>query len=255
MRQTLINRLTTCLQDEPTVHALWLEGADAYGHADRYSDIDLWADVDAGNEAQVFRTVRAALLEFGPLATDYAVAHPHSQISQRFFQVEGMSPFCFVDLCLQHHGRVFDFRPQDLFLTLFDRDGLLEKARAAGAAWVEEREAIVDRSQELQSARWRAVLVAKEAARGNLLEALSYYHEEVLRPLVELLRLRYCPGKHEYHLKHVYRDLPPMVAAELERLYSVVGLEELPTACERAAALFENTLVTIINTDKRQPSA
>lgn len=249
MRQTIVARLAKCLQESSTVHALWLEGADATGHADRFSDIDLWADVDANSEAQVFDVIRVALLEFGPLITDYAVAHPHPQISQHFFQVEGMPPFWFVDVCLQQHGRKFDFRPHDPFLLLFDRHNLLEKARAAGAGWTEEYGAIVARAEELQNSRWRSVLVAKEVARSHSLEALSYYHSEVLEPLVELLRLRYCPEKREYGLKHVYRDLPLKEVRELERFYLVVYLEELPAACEQAATLFDSTLLSILTVD------
>lgn len=247
MRQTIISALTARLQEQPTIHALWLEGADASGHTDRFSDIDLWADVDAGYEAQMFDTIRAALRKFGPLITDYAATHPHPRISQHFFQIEGVPPFWFVDVCLQHHGRGFNFRPQDPFFPLFDPYGFLEKARAERTAWTEEHKAVTTRAKMLQRGRWRSVLVAKELARSHPLEATSYYWDEVLWPLVELLRLRYCPEKQEYGLKHIYRDLPPEAVKELEQLYAVVRPEDLPTACERAAALFDRHLSAILN--------
>lgn len=91
----------------------------------------------------------------------------------------------------------------------------------------------------LRAGWWRRVLVLKEVERGRLLEALGYYHTTVLEPLTELLRLRSCPEKHDYGLKHLYRDLPADAVRELEALYSFVTLAELRAAVARADALFE----------------
>ena len=79
-----------------------------------------------------------------------------------------------------------------------------------------------------------------------MLEALGYYHREVLEPLTQLLRLRYCPVKYDYGLKHLYADLPREVTAELEELYAVVTLADLPAAVGRADALFGETLAAIV---------
>jgi len=81
--------------------------------------------------------------------------------------------------------------------------------------------------------------------RGRLLEALAYYHQEVLEPLTRLLRLRFSPSKHDYGLKHVRADLPGKVTVELEALYAVVTLADLPAALERADTCFKDTLAAI----------
>lgn len=70
-------------------------------------------------------------------------------------------------------------------------------------------------------------------------------------PLVELLWLHNYPKKHEYHLKHIYRNMPPEVATEFEGLYTVVP-EELPAAIERPPALFHSTLTAILAADDRE---
>jgi len=41
LRNSIIQRLHAKLEPLPFIHALWLEGADANGHVDEYSDIDL----------------------------------------------------------------------------------------------------------------------------------------------------------------------------------------------------------------------
>ncbi len=92
-RQTLIDGVEGALAEQPFVYAAWLEGADAAGTADKYSDIDLWADVEAGAEAQVFASIRAALLGLGPLDLEQDAAHPHPQLEQRFYRLADVSPF------------------------------------------------------------------------------------------------------------------------------------------------------------------
>ncbi|MFK7603671.1 hypothetical protein ACI3L1_15815, partial [Deinococcus sp. SM5_A1] len=57
-RQLLIERLHRQLKAVPYIHAVWLEGADAEGRADEYSDLDLWLDVDSGQQEKVFAVVR-----------------------------------------------------------------------------------------------------------------------------------------------------------------------------------------------------
>jgi hypothetical protein len=239
-RQLLLDHVVTVLKVQPFVHALWLEGADAAGTADAYSDLDLWADVDAGYEAQAFACIRAALLTLGPLDVEHDASHPHPQLEQRFYRVAGTSPFWFVDVCLQRHGRETVFAPSEPFELLFDRSGVVQTGEG-----VIERAFVMQAVKALEGARWRRVLVSKEVERGRRLEALAYYHKEVLEPLTRLLRLRFSPAKHDYGLKHIYADLPGEVTAELEALYAVVTLADLPAAVEQADRLFRDTLAAL----------
>lgn len=239
-RQALLNCVLTALKAQPSVHAVWLEGADAAGRADAYSDLDLWADIDAGSEERTFACIRAALTTLGPLDIEHDASHPHPQLEGRFYRVAGTSPFWFIDVCLQQHGRETVFTPFEPFTLLFDRGGVVQTTEA-----VIDRAFIAQAAKALEEVWWRRVLVLKEVERGRLLEALAYYHEEVLGPLTRLLRLRFSPSKHDYGLKHSYADLPEEVAAELEALYAVVTLADLPAALERADACFKDTLAAI----------
>ena len=232
-RQTLIDSVKAALAAQLSVYAAWLEGADAAGRADECSDIDLWADVEAGSEVQVFAGIRAALLGLGPLDVEGDAHHPHPRLEQRFYRLADASPFWFIDVCLQQHGRETVFAPDDPYQVLFDRNGIIQTTETR-LDYGEIERAV----QSLKETWWRRVLVLKEVQRGNLLEALSYYHTEVLQPLTELLRLRYCPAKRGYGLKHVYTDLPAEITERLEAFYGVVTLAELPAAVKQADELF-----------------
>lgn len=213
VRQVIIQRLQVALQAYPGIQAVWLEGADALGRADEYSDLDLWLDVDVGREEGAFQTVRATVQTFGPLDVEQARAHPEPLIRQRFYRSSGLPPFLFVDVCVQTHGRDVAFGPADAFLPLFDRAGVLRREPQPAPNLAEEVRKVLE-------GRWRWVLVEKELRRGHGPEALAYYHAEVLGPLVRLLRLRHCPEKRGYGLKHISADLP---AADLHRLEGLYG--------------------------------
>lgn len=131
-------------------------------------------------------------------------------------------------------------RPLSRFKVLFDRSGVVRTTEE-----VVDKAFIVQAAKTLEAAWWRRVLVLKEVERGQRLEALAYYHKEVLEPLIRLLRLRFCPAKHDYGLKHVCADLPGEVTAELEALYAVVTLADLRAALGRADTLFGNTLAAL----------
>ena len=73
------------------------------------------------------------------------------------------------------------------------------------------------------------------------MEAKNFSPEE-LQPLVELLRIRYVPGKHEYYFKHVYRDLPGEVVSQLEDLVKIKNIEDIRQGVAKASEMFEANL-------------
>ena len=244
VRSEVIERLSDRLAQLSFVHAVWLEGADANGRDDMYSDIDLWLDVDGSDVEEAFKAVKKVLSTYGAVKTECCISHPDPQMHQRFFRTSGLPRFCFLDVVVQEHGRDVAFGPSDAFLALFEREPGVVLRRSHQAAQGED-EARME-SQTLSCRRWRWMLVEKEIERGQVLEALAYYHAEVLPLLIELLRLRFRPEKRGYGLKHVYADLPASVIPRLERLYLPSGLHDLRLNVEAASKWFDEVLQEIL---------
>lgn len=235
-RSHLIGTLRARLETSPHVYAAWLEGADALGRVDAYSDIDLWVDVEDGFEAETVDLVRKTLNELGSLDVDFEQMQQHPQLQQHFFHVEGSSPFLLLDLNLQANSRDLAFtRGQDAAQVLFDKAGVVRWQEAPDQARrLEQRKQFLSAEFEVSQC-W----VDKALARGAFLEALAAYHSYTLRPLVELLRAEYTPYKYDYHLKHVYQDLPAEVVGRLEHLYAVDSLITLESRYQEAKAWLE----------------
>lgn len=238
--QRVVDVLADGLRANASVYAMWLEGSAAHGCKDEYSDIDVWLDVEDGHAGAVMALVRNLLSAIGPL--DYAYEperHPHPQIRQAYFHIEGTPPFLIVDLCIQDHSResafIAGFADQKVRV-LFDKTGVISY-RAID--WEAFHQGLARRRDEITRALPLArIRVKKEARRGNFLEALNYYHEEILKPLVDLIRMRHEPTKHDFGLKHIHRDLPEEVIARLEPLYAVSSLADIEAKCEDAAEWF-----------------
>jgi hypothetical protein len=67
------------------------------------------------------------------------------------------------------------------------------------------------------------VEAVKELKRGNYIEAISFYYATSIRPLVELLRIRYMnlPARHKFYTRYIHYDLPGEVVEKLGRLFYV----------------------------------
>jgi hypothetical protein len=65
---------------------------------------------------------------------------------------------------------------------------------------------------------------------------------QTIRPVVEILRMRYCPDRYDYGLRYLDRDLPADVGAEIERLVFPPSVEEVEAYQARAQKLFDETI-------------
>jgi len=228
MRDTIINLLKKELSTYPFIHALWLEGADAHSRADEYSDMDIWIDTDDNHIEDAFVALEDTLKTLGGIDKKVVQKHDSDEISQRFYHLEGTSPFLLLDVCIQKHSRnitLNENNTDEKVVILFDKDNVL---RFTNAIYATESVQTKERIREINDAF--AILrpkVEKHIKRGHFLSALHAYHQYVLEPLVALMRLQADPTKKDFYLKHIEQDLPAIDVQMLSELFTVSTLEEL----------------------------
>ena len=75
-------------------------------------------------------------------------------------------------------------------------------------------------------------LVNRAIARNHLPEAVSLYLRFALLPVVQLLRARDCPARHDYLFRYLHTDIDPEDAARVDALLpGVERLRELSAEC------------------------
>lgn len=238
-RQTIISTLQAALQPHDTVLALWLEGADAHGLVDPFSDLDICVSVTPGALDAASAIAQQALERLGPL--DQARhAHHSADFQSHNYHFADTEPYLIIDLDI-FTGRGSSFTADDPIekpLVLFDKAGVitftppnLARVQAENAARLPELEALTAQYARLE----------KYLKRGEFLEAFGYYHKYVLTPLVEALRMRYTPLHPDYYIVHISRHLPPEALHRLEDCFKVASLGELADKSRDAIAFFEET--------------
>jgi|WetSurMetagenome_2_1015567.scaffolds.fasta_scaffold110831_1 hypothetical protein len=238
-REDIITTVQKALEPDPNVFAVWLEGADATGNVDDYSDIDLCCSVTPGHMPAATACAHQALQSLGRLdIADIPTAAEDTQYA--VFHMEGTSPYLLVDFNV-YVGRGSDFTANDWIekpKILFDRTGVVKfhepDAQQAAAKRAERLKAL--QAQAAQSSR-----IEKYILRGDYLEAFGYYHHWLMEPLIEVLRMRYTPLHPDYYIVHISRHLPADALKRLEYFFQISSLEEIARKTPEAVAWFEET--------------
>lgn len=228
-RERVLSTLKDVLEPLAYTHAMWEGGAAATGRLDAWSDIDLMVDVDDERVEEALALIEHTLERLSGIELRYRLPEPawhgHTQV---FYRLRDASPYLLLDLVIVHHSKEEKFLEPEIHgraVFYFDKAGLARLPALDTAAWrarLRERLAALRVTFDLFQ-----VLTLKELHRGNWLEALAYYQGYTLRPLVEVLNMRYRPARYNFSTRYAYSELPAGVARKLEALYFVGSGPEL----------------------------
>jgi hypothetical protein len=232
LRDQITGAVCRALEPFSDVVAGWEGGSAAFGLIDNYSDIDLFFLVnDNASHEPLYAAVEDALRGVSPVVASHYVA------PGRYYQLEAAGEYLLVDLCLlrvsdpDHH---LDIERHGHVRPLFDKGDWL---RARSGARVEVESKRVHWCRELEA--WFVLsqgFARKAIWRGRQAEALAVYWAATLKPLADLLRIRYCPARWDFGMRYMDRDLPPAVYCRFCELMFVQDLKDLELKLETAGA-------------------
>lgn len=241
-RATIISELAKALEALPWVDAMWEGGSAAFGRVDQWSDVDLQAIAEDARVPEIFEIVEAALATLSPVKQVYRVPEPawHGH-SQRFYELEAAGPFLMVDFCVMKRSSTNRFFEREIHgeaRFIFDRAGVVAGIRPGDPVAWDAR--LRDRIAQL-TARFRMFqsLVTKDCLRGRALDAVNFYQSLTLVPLVEMLRIKHDPWRHNFGWRYLQHDLPAEDHARLVRLAYPGKLDAIPALHEEAVRWFE----------------
>jgi hypothetical protein len=241
--QPFRDRVTTAichaLEPIPAVLAAWEGGSAAFGAVDGYSDIDLNVLVDEDASLDLLYAAAEMSLEaVSPITASHFVP------PGRYYKLRDGGEFLLVDLSFFRAGaagHALEVERHGQARPLFDKGDWLHPRPVDEGALAAKRD---ERLRELQT--WFIVsqsFVRKAILRRQEVEALACFWGYTLKPLAELLRMRYCPVRWDFGTRYLDRDLPPEVYKRFRDLVFVpdlAGVEErLPKASAWGAALLQ----------------
>jgi predicted nucleotidyltransferase len=253
-REMIIEKLRKELEPLRYIYAMWLEGSDANGHADQYSDLDIYIDIEDEYEQHSIEAVENALSEITELDYKYVINHDHPKLRQRIYHLKGSSEYLMIDFCWQLHSRTkeeFVYIKNDEIeaaKVIFDKAGVIQYKdynKADFKIWNDSR---LDECKYRYSQHCR---VMKYVYRGMYLEAYAYYNKYVLEPLIDMLRLIYTPAHADYYLIHISQHIPEQAVKKLEFYAKVSSLEDIAEKTKSAESWFNDLQKILIEVNDK----
>jgi hypothetical protein len=228
-REDILTSLQGSLENLDYVHAMWEGGAAVFGRLDEWSDIDLYFDVDDDKVENTFSVIEHTIVKLSPSNRKYLHPPlPWEGLFQVFYQLENTSPYLLLDIVVMQHSAQEKLLQPEIHgeaVFFFDKSGV---SRIPPFNWEEWNSRLREHLATLKiTFPMFQTLVTKEIYRKNALEALSAYHACTLRPLVEVLRMRYKPARYAFHTRYAQFDLPSEAVKRLESLSYVTGIEDI----------------------------
>lgn len=241
-RNIIINKLREALEPMPYIYAFWLEGADAIGSADEYSDIDFWVDFEDEYEEQAYKAVENALGDLARIDYKYVMQHDHPKIRQRIYHLAGTNKYLMIDFCWQCHSRPreeYAYCENDSIeavKVVFDKDHIIRHKPIDLSELAKCNQSCLE---EAKYRRTQHIRAEKYVRRGQFLEAFAYYNHYVIEPLIDLLRLIYTPAYAHYYLIHISRHIPAPERDRLEYFTRIGSLDDISEKIPQAGQWFD----------------
>ena len=240
-RDDLLNTLVSALKDKEYALAMWEGGAAGFDRVDEWSDADVQVIIKDGFVEQAFADVETALAALSETDYRYRLPEPtwHGH-SQCFYRFRDASPYLMLDLVfIQQNSeadRFMQFRTHGQPLVWFDKAGLVVEERLDVGGMIEKMKAAVDSARMRYDLFW--ILTMKEVHRKNKIEAFAFYYNFAVMPLLEVLRIEYCPARYFYRTRYPQYDLPGEVTERLNEFFYVRDLADLAAKFEQARDWF-----------------
>lgn len=238
--EDIVRAMVEKLKKADYVDAVWEAGAASFGRVDEWSDIDLYVVCDDAHIENVITLIEQALADLGEIDLKFRVPEPtwHGN-SQVFWRLKEASPFLFVDAAIMKRSSKEKFLQYSIHgkpFVHFDKTGVIKDGPVDVDKFLQEMKTRFESHKT--TFELFQVLVLKELNRGNAVEALSYYLSYILRPLVEILRMKHSPWHYRFFTTYVYYEMPAEIAERIHRLYFVADHKALKKCREEAEAWF-----------------
>lgn len=232
LRDRIATAVTEALRPLPAVLAGCEGGSAAFGTVDAYSDIDLgYLVTDDASFDLLYASAEAAIESVSPIIASY------TPCKGRYYKLKDGGDFLLVDLIFTRVGdpdHELDVERHGNLVLLFDKGDWLQRRPLDEEALALKR---LERYRELQTLfPMSQVFVRKAILRGQHVEAVNAFWACTLKPLAELLRMRYCAVRWDFGVRYLDRDLPAAVYAQVRDLAFVKDLGDLEVKLATATA-------------------
>lgn len=222
-RNRLYNSILTFIHNHKDILAAWEGGSAAFGRNDSLSDIDInLITSDKEKTVLILQEFEQYIESELGIRYLYRVPSPtwHGG-EQSFILCRDVPPTLLIDVAIFYQGATNLFlEPEIHGMAIFVKDTINLKNNLPHIDVSRQKQRIVQRYNSIRgSFELFATFPEKELQRGKPIEAFSFYNAFILRPLIELLRMKYSPERFDFNTRLLYSDLPEEIVMNLEELF------------------------------------
>ncbi|MEO0185558.1 MAG: hypothetical protein ABIL22_04580 [candidate division WOR-3 bacterium] len=243
-RNSIISAFTNQLQPLDYVLAFWEAGSTAFARNDQWSDLDFYIVVEDEYVEKAGEQLALILDKLGGYDLVFQLPEPtwhgHFQI---FYRLKNASPFLFLDIVIMKESspdKFLQYAVHGQPVVFFDKKGIVKDDPVNPDILLEK---LKKRLEYLKTTfELFKVLTLKELNRNKPVLAYPYYFSMTLRPLVEVLRIKYAPFHYNFFTAYIDHDLPSDIYQKLKRFFFVAEEKKLRQAHADAVKWFEEVV-------------
>jgi len=246
-RAKILEAITEALQPLDYVYGMWQCGSAAFKRVDQWSDIDIVIDTHDDRVRDVFPVIDKILEALAPI--EISLEYPQAMSPgayQKVYKLEGTSKFMVIEICALKHSSSEKFLQREIHgevFVHFDKQNVTENKPIDEEKFYANLKTRLDNIEKLFNIY--QFLIEKEVNRNNQIEALAFYQNFTLNPLVEVLRMKYKPYRYSFKTRYVYYDLPKEVVTRLEEFFFITDIRDLSLKHKEAIRWFNNTVAEL----------
>jgi len=229
------------IRSHPQILAAWEGGSAATGTRDQYSDIDLNILSELPPQ-EVLDLLEESLQPLGVMHTWQPSKPFWPGLMQRVIVLKDSPKHFSVDAGVFAHTAtdlLRDFLEVERHgnqVVYFDKVGKINPGHTDPVALFKRQQ---ERVEEIaQAFPIFKTLVLKEIDRGQAIDALAFYQNGLVRPLVEVLGMIHRPYKYDFNLRYLHKHFPPELQQLIMDLNFVGNFADLPAKILKADEAF-----------------
>lgn len=241
-REEIFNEIINELKSYPQINLLAEGGAKAFGRYDELSDLDLMVDVEDGKVEETVKQFEGFLEKLAGITEVYTAAE-NKDFQHKFYKLKNTDRFAIVDLFIIERSNPAKELEENIhgdFVIHFDRYDYMDEQVFDKDAFQKKVDAFGKRSKSVFE--FFLFQAEKEILRGRYIDALAYYFDLMLKPLIRLLRIKYNPIHYNFELRYLNDELPEEIVKEIEKLLSIKDPDDLKIKYNMAIELYKREI-------------
>lgn len=241
-REEILSEILKELKSYPQINFLAEGGAKAFNRYDELSDIDLMVDTDDGTAEATIMSFENLLNRLGGISTVYTVAEKKDHY-HKFYKLYNTDKYSVIDIFMTEKSNTAKENEKYIhgeFEVHTDRYGYMKDQKFDLKKFEDKAEAFRKRSQAVFE--FFQFQMEKEIIRDHFIDAMAYYMDLTLKPLIRLLRFKYNKAHYNFELRYLYDEFPENIVKEIEQLLSIKDMNALKEKQKMAIELYKREI-------------